>query len=177
MSFNEFIKEQNSELSLQKEIKRREVIAAFGTNLKGLYDRIENDWLKEYIDRKQVIVTRKSINIIEEKLGEYTVEELHIQIANQEVILSPKGTNMIGTDARVDIYYLGIQRVQLVRVGELIDNPMQMISIKLNGEVVKKRVDGGAPVWKAIKGDTRRTLVKLTKASFEQILMDVINNG
>ena len=84
---------------------------------------------------------------------------------------------MIGTDARVDIYYLGIQRVQLVRVGELIDNPMQMISIKLNGEVVKKRVDGGAPVWKAIKGDTRRTLVKLTKASFEQILMDVINNG
>ena len=177
MSFKDFIKDQNSEVNKRKEEDRRDAVSKFRDCIEELYSEIENNWMREYVENGEMEISENEISITEEKLGEYQVNEMHIQIANQEIVLRPRGTHMIGTDARVDLVYLGIPRVQIVRVGENVDNPMQMITIILNGEQVTKRRDTGVIVWKIVQDDSRRSLVKLTKQSLEDTIMKVMSNG
>jgi hypothetical protein len=177
MSFKDFVNEQNSEEILRQENKRNDTITLFQNRIDQLYSDIETDWMREYVTGGQVKFSKAKISITEEKLGQYLVDELHIKIGSNEVVLRPKGTNMIGTDARIDIVYLNVPRMQIVRAHEKIDSPMQMIQVSINGDLNPQNTNRGAMVWKVVKTDVRRTLVKLTKQTFEEAIMEVIENG
>lgn len=177
MSFNDFLKEQNSLENSKKETKRQLIISEFNRNINQLYDDIENNWLHEYISENMVHISKREIAIVEENLGEYRVNEMHIKLANKDIVFIPRGINMIGTNARIDIMYLGVLRALLVRAGEKVNSSIQMINISLNGETMMKKIDVGAIEWKIVKNTERRVLIKLTKESLENTLMDIINNG
>ena len=177
MSFNEFLKEQHSEVGVQEELKRQRLITTFQERVNQLYSDIEHEWLKDYIAQGQLSISRQPISVTEEKLGEYHIDELRIKIASKEVSLMPRGTIMIGTDARVDVLYLGIVRAMLVRAGEHVDNPVQMINVTFGGEKPKKKVAEAIMEWKIVKNENRRKLIKLSHESFEDMLMGVLQNG
>jgi hypothetical protein len=62
---------------------------------------IEEDFLKA---AKEVVeVTRTDKNVSEEPIGAYRIPELRLRVADEEVVFSPKGANVVGAKGRIDV--------------------------------------------------------------------------
>jgi hypothetical protein len=66
-----------------------------------LYQTIENDYLKDAKAEAAISYVEKVIN--ENHIGEYRIRELHLRVGDEEVVFSPKGTNIIGAKGRIDV--------------------------------------------------------------------------
>ena len=71
--------------------------------LDGLYKRITQDYLAKAIKEGSVIPKCTSTTIAEDFIGEYEVKDLVLQVEDERVIFTPKGTNVVGASGRVDI--------------------------------------------------------------------------
>ncbi len=98
--FDEFLRRQDekSESSVNWEQEKYLWLQQIDT----FYSYIKR-WLKEYVDTKRIIVQSNQIEITEEYIGTYNVEEVKIIIGNKIATLTPKGTLMIGTRGRIDM--------------------------------------------------------------------------
>jgi hypothetical protein len=70
--------------------------------LNDLYQMVEN-FLKEYVENKQIAIEYKNIELEEENIGRYTVKTMTLLFGANKITLTPIGTLLIGTKGRVDM--------------------------------------------------------------------------
>lgn len=172
--FTEFVNSMNEQAKeKKKKFNPQERINLFISLVNSLYATID-DWLSKNLADGSIITGVEPITVTEEMLGPYSVDSKWIQIGNARFIFEPIGTIVIGTNARIDLYYK-TQRVMIVRTGENVDGPGDLITIEVNGETTYKPAPAGKPVWKYLKDRRRLSYVTLTKESFEKLIMDMVN--
>lgn len=175
--FKTFVEQQNRQAADNKrEVNAKEKIAFFKDKVKDLYCKIDNEWLKTYIDKHEIRTTEHEIQITEELLGTYSIDEKTIEIGEHTFLLKPVGTILIGTPGRVDLLYKSKQ-IMFVLVGENVKNVKSQIIIKINNEEItgKKSANPGELVWKYTQRGGIMTYHDLSAESFQKLLMDLIN--
>ena len=68
-----------------------------------LYEQITKDYLAELVKDKIVAVSYPEKSITEDYIGQYTVRDLVLQVGDEKVVFSPKGTNIVGATGRIDL--------------------------------------------------------------------------
>jgi len=68
-----------------------------------LYGRIQDEYLAEPVAEEFVRVTIRPKTVVEEHIGAYEISELVLLVGNEEVVLSPKGMNIVGASGRIDL--------------------------------------------------------------------------
>src|SRR4051794_13449695 len=66
--------------------------------VKDLYRTIENDYLKAA--KADVQITYPEKVVTEDYIGDYRIPELNLRVGDEQVIFSPKGTNVLGARGR-----------------------------------------------------------------------------
>lgn len=173
--FNEFVKSMNEKAKEDnKTFNPADRIEKFTTLVDGLYRSIR-EWLYEGIESGGITTGTVPITIREERLGAYTANSMWIQIGTARVTLTPIGTILIGTNARVDLQYKA-KEVMIIRTGENIEGAGELIEVRVNGVVEGgPRPKPGQDVWKYVSDKRRMTYKALNKDNFQDLIMNVIN--
>lgn len=153
---------------------RDEVINLYRTRVAEFFGRVENEWLSDYVN-KGVTITSEEITIFEERLGKYTVDSRIITIGCHKINLTPIGTILIGTPARIDMEY-GSSSAMFVMVGENITCAGDQIEITTNGERARIRKEPGELVWKYVQNNRQRNYVRVTADTFQKAIMSLIDD-
>lgn len=146
----------------------------YKSRVTDFFYQVENIWLKDYINNG-VSIASEVTTIFEERLGNYTVDSRLITIGCHKIKLTPIGTILIGTPARIDMEY-GSSSTMFVMVGENITCAGDQIVITVNGERTRKRKDPGQLVWKYVKNNRQRNYVTVTTDTFQKAIMALIND-
>ena len=72
-------------------------------SVKSLYDDIETKFLARLIKDKVVTISRRPKTLFEEALGEYSIDDLIINVGNESAEFSPKGRLIVGAQGRLDL--------------------------------------------------------------------------
>jgi len=97
----EFFREKKSKADpgdVDWEAKRDQWIRA----VEKLYQQIEK-FLAKSIKEKTVAVSRRPKQFAEDFIGGYTIDDLVLQVGDESVVFSPKGTLIVGASGRVDV--------------------------------------------------------------------------
>ncbi len=70
--------------------------------VKDLYRTITDDFLKAA--KAEVEITYPDKVVTEPSIGEYHIPELSLRVGDEVVLFSPKGTNIVGANGRIDVY-------------------------------------------------------------------------
>lgn len=108
MSFEEWLVSRQKKQE-KTQVKALEAIEKFSALINEFYGKITGEWLKEAIEKGQIVFGRTATSITEELLGTYTADALWIEIAGERLSVVPVGTYLIGTDARFDMSYRGVE--------------------------------------------------------------------
>lgn len=110
--------------------------------IKGWFNDYEKDNLLKFE------ITAK--NIVEEFIGSYQVNELHLIFAdNKDIVIEPMGTLIIGAWARFDIFVRGYNSEKYY--------------------ILCYKDDFGISTWKIVNAQNKIDIVPLTKDRLEQI--------
>jgi len=175
--FDQFVKKQikssgahGGKLDIEKEK------AMWLEKLNQLYSLVKES-LSEYITDGSIELEFSDIALTEELLGTYIVQEARIAVGQQIVKLKPLGTFLIGARGRVDmIGPRGTTRFTIVPPGARA--PQVRVTIVLPGETAPTPEPIEPPetwVWKIATPPPRITYIDLTKESFREVLMGVVN--
>lgn len=141
-----------------------------------LYSLVEES-LAEYIADGRINIERSDMALTEELLGTYIVQEARIIIGRQLVKLTPIGTFLIGARGRVDMSGpRGITRFTIVPPGARA--PHVRVTVVVLGQMLptdEPIVQPETWVWKIATPPPRITYIDLTKESFREALMSVID--
>lgn len=174
--FNDFVNKLDEEAKKKRhEFNPQERIEKFQTIVNGLYNDIDA-WLQPNIEDGKIQTGLVPRMIFEEALGSYAIDDKWLQIGNARLSLRPVGTILIGTNARVDLSYK-TKNIMIVRTGEKIESPGQLITIRFEGEPAPKKKDPGKEVWKYVKENGRISYSTLNKESFENLVMNLIDDA
>ena len=150
-------------------------INAFNDQVNALYAEIDS-WLLEEIESGKVKTGTVQINITEDRLGTYPVDEKWIQVGYARIQLQPIGTMLIGTDARIDMTYRN-NDVMLIRAGVNVKSPYDFLPAKENGRKPNEDETPGEMVWKYVKEGRQLSYVTLNKDRFEDLIIDIIDGN
>lgn len=147
-------------------------INTFIERVNEFYNKVDNEWLDGCYN--EVFTTNlSSMTITEESLGTYEVNKKNLRIGPYFLEFEPIGTVLIGSDARIDLKYLN-ESVKFVRVGNNFENFRDLIEIRVNGRIEKKRKEPGEIVWKYVHPQNSK-LIKVTSTSLQTLIADLIN--
>ena len=149
------------------------------SKLNELYSDIES-WLND-LEQEQDVVSIKYIDkeINEEHIGIYTARKMILRIADEQVVLDPVGTLLIGAAGRVDMKGKNGQ-VKLVLVPASSTGVAIKVQIMEKGEAegdiqqVKKDKDSEEMVWKIATPPPSIKYIELDSDSFSDALLEVI---
>lgn len=172
--FNQFVEEHlkknESALNLTQELDQ------WRNMLDQLYNLVETS-LAPQIEAGQMQFKRFNIQLDEEMLGSYTVEEGRITLGREVVKLVPIGTFLIGSRGRVDmIGPRGISRFTIV--------PPDSQGIRVHVEILEpgqtksSQPDIAPPltwIWKIATPPPRIKYIDLNEETFLDALIGVIN--
>lgn len=176
MGLEEYLQQQSTYTVDVVEQERKQTIDDYKSLVEQFYDLVYY-WLKPFIDKGKIEISKSEIDITEKKLGTYQIQTLQISFSNKLVELKPKGTIMVGTDARIDVVYLGLGREMIVRAPKKMTSTLQMINTNVEGEKTKKSKSYGEMEWKLVETSNRMQLRSLNKDTFEQMLVSIVTNG
>jgi len=87
-------------------------------SIQDLYRIITDDYLAGPIAEGSVVVSQGDKTIVEEFIGQYIAPELTLQVGDEKVVFSPKGTNIVGASGRIDLIgEMGIKTLVVQRDG------------------------------------------------------------
>lgn len=102
-TFDEFVKQRTDRARQSAEVSNsKETLADWLRELDALYSAMEG-YLQSYTESGQIKIERHPVQLTEEYLGTYEAEALAMSIGNDEVIVQPVGTRVIGSCGRVDL--------------------------------------------------------------------------
>ena len=171
--FDDFIKQEKKAAKEKSGFNAPERIQKFKSLIDELYNKIDNEWLAQYIANGDITTGLCDHTITEEKLGSYTVMQKYLEIGGKRVMLCPIGTILIGTDARIDIEY-HTKSFMIVHIDENVQGFSDMIEVKVNGKVEKKAVKSGKPTWKLVNEATRISYKTINANVFKEMLMELL---
>jgi hypothetical protein len=96
--FEEFINQH----TVQTVNSRSGILLEWQENLKALYNTIEL-YLKPFTENNKIKITYQDVQLHEDGLGDYTVQEATITFGEKTLSLKPIGTLLIGAKGRVDL--------------------------------------------------------------------------
>lgn len=170
--FEKFIKDKKEEAEKkQAGFNPEDRIQFFQKIVADFFDSVINDWLGDVKD--DLSFKQLPLSITEQSLGTYQVNALVISFGNEEVILRPVGTVLIGAKGRIDMICKNYS-VMCVYVGENIRSASQLIRIRINGEV-ERAAKPGDPVWKFASREGKYSYETITKETFQRKLMELVN--
>ena len=146
MDFSDFLTRQSEKTQKEKAFDASAHIARYQGLISELYNKIDMEWLGEYVKSGQVKTGECTCSITEESLGTYQAQSKWIEIAGQRISIQPVGTILIGTDARLDIVYRGKERM----------------------------IIHGDNLWKLVDRNHRITYKVLNAKVFQNLLMDLM---
>lgn len=120
--------------------------------LEALYGEIEA-WLKPLADQDLVDASRDSVPLTEEHIGTYEADVLLLDFSGKIIVLEPRGTLLIGSRGRVDVFLRGHRA-----------RPIMLI---LEG-------DRDSASWGIWKSRHPRDRLDLTKDTFEKAVEDLL---
>jgi hypothetical protein len=176
-AFDEFVKSQQeparSKVNWAKE--RDEWLKRLGE----LNERIRG-YLGEYISSGQIQIESHPIELTEENIGTYMVEQITLKIGRKLVRFQPVGTLLIGSKGRVDVIGPRGTAVPLLLVNGKATRASDMVRVYvgLGGKppVVPKQEPGDIKwEWKMITRPPERRFVEITQETFFQMIMEVAN--
>lgn len=144
--------------------------------LNQFYSMVDG-FLKPYVDSKKIEIQRAGIDLQEEYIGAYTVSKLIIRLGENEVVLEPIGTNLIGAKGRVDM--LGPKgQVKFVLVPKESRGPKVTVQTWIEGDEPLQKPE--QPVisewaWKIATPPPRISYIELEEESFQSAMMEVVN--
>jgi hypothetical protein len=153
-----------------------------------LYFNIEK-WLKEYQTRELLYFSYKEIDIEEVDIGKYTIKQMLIHLADEDITITPIGTMLIGAFGRVDINSKAktIPLVLIHKDSDYFDDIKVDISVKGNG-LTGSIVVGNSLIenisqdekwkqlsWKVLLKDSKKPIcIPLDEVSFIDIFKEMI---
>jgi hypothetical protein len=175
--FDQFVKKQIASSGTSEDkldlAKEKEMWLA---KLEQLYSLVSES-LSEYIADRSIVLEYSDVILTEELLGSYPVREAHIAVGRDVVKLKPIGTFLIGSRGRVDMVGpKGATRLTIVPPGARA--PRVRVTIVHHGETPPADEPVDPPetwVWKIATPPPRITYIDLTKESFREALMGVVN--
>lgn len=180
--FDEFIKQQAAHAQSQKNegLTLQQEKQMWLDKLAELYVLVERS-LGKYIAEGSIKWSLKAMDLTEEQLGTYTVQEGHITIGRQTVKLEPIGTFLIGARGRLDMNGpKGIARFVIVPPESNAPQVRVSVSIAPTGEIqTQPTEDRVSPpenwVWKIATPPPRVAYIDLNEETFRETLMGVVN--
>lgn len=155
----------------------QERIDRYRQRVEELYNLITDNWLRENVNAGLITINRQPVTIREERLGEYNIDSLIINIDRNKILLKPYGTILIGTRGRIDIS-CRMRNGMFILTGENVTSPRAHIVVTTNGEKPRKNKEAekaGKEVWKYVNRSGMMQYVSLDKKTFQQILMALMN--
>ncbi len=145
------------------------------------YEKVEN-WLNPFIKKDFLNIKKEKIQISEEHIGTYDIDQMVIEMHDEKAVLSPVGTLIFGAIGRIDMRgNCGIAR--FVLVGKKLDQPNIEVRTYLSGkerkrDEEKRKQQAKTPVeyvWKFATPPPRIKYIELNKDSFSDLFSQVIN--
>jgi hypothetical protein len=132
------------------------------------------DSLSEFTSTGMASLDFVDISLSEEMLGTYSMKEARISLGRQIVKLTPIGTFLVGARGRIDMKGpRGVARFVVVPPGT------REPRIRISFEKKDAPSDPIAPpetwIWKIATSPPRVTYIDVTKESFREALMGVVN--
>lgn len=132
------------------------------------------DSLSEFTSTGMASLDFVDITLSEEMLGTYNMKEARISLGRQTVKLTPVGTFLVGARGRIDMKGpRGVARFVVVPPGTR--EPRIRISFKKENASSDPVAPPETWTWKIATSPPRVTYIDVTKESFREALMGVIN--
>jgi hypothetical protein len=146
-------------------------------HLNELYKIVE-EFLTDYTIDGSIQLSYAEIGLNEEQIGSYAAPQMTLKIGQQEIVLKPVGTLLIGAKGRVDVVGPA-GRTRFVLVNRDASRPNIKATEITNG-------DGNAPLtkdasrqiiwtWKIATTPPRIEYFELTRETLYRALMEVVN--
>jgi hypothetical protein len=150
--FEEFLSQKESENQDKPIIDYEQIKEEWLAKNKEFYSLIQK-FLHDYLEQGKIVTEWKTVELSEELLGQYEVQQLILKIGNTRIVFTPIGRIVIGTLGRIDMSSdLGSVRFVVV-------------SNESNAELI----------WKIITPPPEVLYLDVTEESFFEALMEIIN--
>ena len=175
-TFDDFVKQRTARARQSAEaVNWEETLTVWLRELDALYRAMEG-YLKSYTDSGQIKIERRPVQLSEDYLGTYDTEALVLSIGDDEVIVQPIGTLLIGSSGRVDL--LGPRKT------------LRIVLLEKGGPAMKITISGAdGPIetstrspwrgeidqrgWYFVTQPPAATATALDEDSFRDAIMDV----
>ena len=174
--FEEFLRRHEEEkITAQERIDWNKMREEWVKHIEGFYQVVKN-WLKDYVEEGKVTIKTLAMTLNEEPIGPYKTHKLLLKIANQEVILSPVGTLLIGAKGRIDMESR-TGKVRFVLVDERSEGPLVRTRVSGDKRSKSKKIDESkiSWTWKIATPPPSVRYISLNEESFFDALMELIN--
>jgi hypothetical protein len=176
--FEEFLNKNSLEEKPVKPIDWEGIKEEWLKQLNILYSNV-SDWLNEYINRGQISINYRDIQMNESAMGYYTAKIMEIHFGGKVVRLIPVARLIIGGNGRVDLEGSNSKVIRFI----LTDEKSTGIKIEvrfgsdksLEKEDRKEEKQPAKLVWKIATQPPQIKYMKLDEDSFFTCLMQVTN--
>lgn len=174
-TFKEFVEKQ-AKTSQEVKIDWAKKLDDWKRYLDQFYSMVDG-FLQPYVESNKIEIQKADIGLQEEYIGAYTVSKLTIRLGENEIILKPIGTNLIGAKGRVDM--LGPKgQVKFVLVPKESSGPKITVQTWIEGEEPPQK--SKQPVisewaWKIATPPPHISYIELEEESFQSAIMEVVN--
>lgn len=165
-----FISEKKREARTAAAADWQEIKFHWLDNLERLLQNIEN-WLQDLDNEDAINIEYEDVLLNEEHLGAYKAKRMIISIADEQVLLDPVGTMLIGAKGRVDMKGKN-GHVKFVLVPEKSNGPA--IKIAALREDRQAAADCKPVVWKIATHPPVVQYLELDADTFSDALLEVI---
>ena len=147
-------------------------------HLKELYTLIDS-FLAKYVSSRQIQREYRTIELSEEYIGSYKVQEMVLKVGRQTLHLEPIGTVLIGSKGRVDLVGPA-GKTQLLLVDSNAKRPSDLIRVEVGtGGKTPAKIDKPAKQikweWRIATRAPERQFVELSQEAFFQLIMELAN--
>ena len=173
--FEEFLRTHEEEITAQELVDWNKTRDEWLNHIEHFYQMIK-DWMKDYVKEGKVTIETRAMTLNEQPIGPYKTHKLVLKIANQEVVLSPVGTLLIGAAGRIDMESR-TGKVRFVLVDEKSEGPLDGVRVPGDKRSKSKEIDEKkiSWTWKIATPPPSVRYISLNEESFFDALMELIN--
>ena len=176
--FNIFVQRQQADQSEATSFDPNQRIQEWKSHLDALYSHIRN-YMAPYVAKKTAEINLVDIELNEESIGPYNVQQMLLKIGRSTIFFKPAGTMIIGAVGRVDV--VGPRgTVRLVVVDSDVTQSNQLIRVTVS-EVDRPHLESTPKVdkkkikwaWKIMSPPPHITFTELTQDTFFDLILSV----
>ncbi|MCP4347995.1 MAG: hypothetical protein GY795_21025 [Desulfobacterales bacterium] len=164
-----FINAKRQMVSEEVKIDWEQIKTEWLENLNKLYENIKS-WLEEF----DIRINYSDIELNEESLGIYNAKKMIIAISDEQILIEPVGTRIIGAKGRVDMKGKS-GKITILLVPEESKGPSIKASVSVGDEKEEKKISIPKKwAWKLATRPPAMKYIELDGDSFSDALLEAI---